>query len=522
MSARDGRWTAYHLTAVALLVAVFAIHLLTLLRYPPPFADEAWNANRAWAFATQGVPFGGLDAGVFERYPGYWTYLPVLPTALHALPLWLAGGPGLLPIRLISLLFGAILVTACHTIGRARGGRACGLTAALLTSLSPAFFYSAHLARWDIIVAALGYLALALQLSNTAQRRLPAAVAGLLLGLAFEVHPHASVFVPAAVLLFIYESGWMAVKRSDAWAWAGGLLVGLCFYVLLHVAQYPATFVALGRLAHGSTHNPPIATLDLAIMATGFTDTARLVLSGSPFWTIASLFALVWLVVAKPPLGRPLLLLALLMYASFSLLVRNKFGYYAIFLTPALDLPLAAFLVNVVAPVRRVFPNSLAGVLVSVGLSGGLVVQAMVLRRANGIGEFRSMQRRIAPLIRADDVIMGSQTHWFGLTDRRYVSWEQLVYYRRYFPGSSLDEGFHEFKPTVLIIDGQMSQFIQDQATSSPYGGQLNLSRREISQFLDRHASLEASFDGGSYGPVRVYRLEWTARAVAHEVVRHR
>src|SRR5438874_400733 len=75
------RW----LPLAALLIVVTGVHLATLLRYPPPFVDEGWNASRAWGLLHTGRAFGTLDAGVFQQYPGYWTFFPWLGTAIHAL-----------------------------------------------------------------------------------------------------------------------------------------------------------------------------------------------------------------------------------------------------------------------------------------------------------------------------------------------------------------------------------------------------------------------------------------------------
>src|SRR5687767_5036043 len=83
--------------------SILGVHIYSLLRYPPPFVDEAWAANRSWALLTEGVAFGGLDAGVFQRFTGYWTYFPVIPTSLQAIPLWLAGEPLLWPLRVMAL-----------------------------------------------------------------------------------------------------------------------------------------------------------------------------------------------------------------------------------------------------------------------------------------------------------------------------------------------------------------------------------------------------------------------------------
>ena len=251
-------------TVVAVVILVVLCgHMLTLLRYPPPFVDEAWAANRAWALLVKGIAFGDLDAGVFEKYPGYWTYFPMLPTSIQAAALWLAGHPALWPLRLVSLAFGAILLGACYLIGRSTGSRSVGFVSCTLTALSPAFLYSAHLARWDIMVAALGYSALAIQAWNARRSTAWAAFAGLLVGLAFEVHPHASLFVPVSAALYVAQSGWATLLRRDVWAWAAGIAAGASVYVALHLMRYPQGFLALMGLAHGPTHTPPLATADL-------------------------------------------------------------------------------------------------------------------------------------------------------------------------------------------------------------------------------------------------------------------
>src|SRR5512132_401486 len=78
-AAVDSRWTV-----VLVFGAVLLVIFLTLMRVPAPFVDEGWNANRSWALLHTGRPFGTLDSGVFERYPGYWTYFPLIGASIHA------------------------------------------------------------------------------------------------------------------------------------------------------------------------------------------------------------------------------------------------------------------------------------------------------------------------------------------------------------------------------------------------------------------------------------------------------
>src|SRR3954447_10537537 len=138
-----------------LLVAVLLFHAYTLLRFPSAFVDEGWNAARSWALLHTGRPFGTLDSGVFENYPGYWTYFPLLASAIHAVSLAVLG-PSLLAMRLVSFVFGAALLIVVYITGARLGGTRTGLLSVLLLSISIPFLFTSHIARHDIIVAALG------------------------------------------------------------------------------------------------------------------------------------------------------------------------------------------------------------------------------------------------------------------------------------------------------------------------------------------------------------------------------
>ena len=378
--------------------------------------------------------------------------------------------------------------------------------------------YSAHLARWDIIISALGYGALSIQMLNARRRPAHAAVAGLLVGLALEVHPHAFLFAPVALGLFLGESGWRFMLRRDAWAWLAGFLVGLVVYFLLHIAPNPASFLALGALAHGPTHVPPLATFDALIMVSSVISTGHLLNLANPFFLFAFAFSGIWLALSRTASRWPLAF-ALLVWLSFSLLVRNKFRYYAILVTPALNLVVAAFLVDAAKPIRRLFPAPLACALVLTSLILGVAANMLVLRN-NGSGDLAETMATIEPLVGPRDVVMGAQTYWLGLTEHRYYSWEQLVYYKRHYPESSLEDAMREYRPDVFILDDHVESFVKGPNESGSYSGQLNVPRRELFSFLDSAATLVSDFKNPSYGRVRVYRIDWTQRGPrgkAHE-----
>lgn len=102
------------LTPLGLLGAIAAFNLWTLLKTPAPFVGEAWGASRAVGLLQTGHPFGVLDSGVFERYPGYWTTFPWLGTFIHAVAIRALGLSQ--SIRLVSLAFGLLLLVEVYVL----------------------------------------------------------------------------------------------------------------------------------------------------------------------------------------------------------------------------------------------------------------------------------------------------------------------------------------------------------------------------------------------------------------------
>src|SRR5438067_3298267 len=150
---RSFRPVSWWPAAVLLLASPILLSFWSLLRTPPPFLDEVWFANRAWALLRTGLNFGTLDQGVFDHFDGYWTYFPLLPSYFQGLSFQLFG-LSLFSLRLTSLAFGFVLLAALYGIARPCGGGRVAVLAVSLVGLSRAFLYSSHLGRPDVMVAA--------------------------------------------------------------------------------------------------------------------------------------------------------------------------------------------------------------------------------------------------------------------------------------------------------------------------------------------------------------------------------
>ena len=493
----------------ALFAAVIAVHLWSLMRFPLPFVDDAWFASRAWGFILTRRNFGPLDVGVFDRFEGYWTFFPWLPTWFQSLALRLAGVPSLFAVRMVSLFFGLVLLGAVCAIAYRLGGWQLSFWSMLIVSTSWAFSYSAHLARPDIIAAAFGFVALALYLYHHSRRWWMSLLSGLCVALAFEVHPHSAIYGLALVGLYFVRWRWSLFRQRAFWCFVAGVGVGLVFYAVLYIFPSPNTFFALNRLAFAPTHTPPLLTFDLSVLAQSVEDMGRLLLPMYHVLIPVVVGAVFILCRQRSESARTLVTLIGVLLAASILLIRNKGHYYAILFTPAIDLVVASLACEVGRHPWHGSPvDYISRIVVWGGCLAGVLLN-LTLLRYNFVRIYQTVQSRINQVVRPGESIMAPQTYWFGLYDHTYYSWEELVYYRRYAPGSTVEDALREFRPDVMIIDESWDCFISDQPGDSPYLQHLRLSRTEMETFLERQADLVVEFDGAAYGQVRVYRIAW-------------
>lgn len=490
-------------------VAAALLHGWSLRRYPVLFVDEAWFASRAWEFIHTGRAFGSLDAGVIDRFEGYWTFFPWLPTVIQSAVLRFAAAPTLLSVRLTALAFGFALLAALYAIAHRLGGPWLGVITVAIVSVSSPFFHSAHLGRYDIFAAAFGFGAVALYLNNRAQRPWLSALSGLLVALAFECHPNSIAFGPAIVALYFLHHRWAMFRQRGFWALVGGVLLGLAGYAALHILPYPQTYLALNQLAFTATHTPPLFTLDPAVLGQAVTDMGVMLL----YLYLPLIPLIVWAVVAlarrHSDEDRTLLVLGGVLTVGHLLLVRNKFLYYTILYTPSIDLLLAALLLTLARRPWRGLPADYARRAAVGGLCAAFVLGNLAPLRTDYYPIYQAAQSQVNRAVMPADSIIGSQTFWFGLYEHKYYSWEEIIYYRRYAPGSTLEDALRALHPDILIIDRHLDRFISDEPDGSTYSQHLTLSRREMEAFLAAHAQLVTEFDNSYYGRVRVYRLEW-------------
>ncbi len=512
---------------------IIAVNLFSLLRTPPPFIDEVWFANRAWALATTGLNFGTMDSGVFDNFPGYWTYFPWLPSAFQAIGLRLFG-LDLFGLRAVSLAFGLGLLAAVYLTVARTAGQAAALLAVFLVGLSRAFVYSAHLGRPDIMTAAFGFGAVAAWVAARPGRQLPPGLlaAGFLAGLSVEFHPFGGLYVAVLGGALLVDLVGRPFGAGALVAFGAGVGLGLGVYLGLHVLPYPETYATVNNLvalSAGAVRTPPILTPDYRVWVASVTDMAA---QFGSLWNLRIplvLGGIVLLARSRDPNRRRLLTVCLLLLAGYLGLIRNKNPWYAIMVAPVGDILAAAFIVWAAGPgwkwlgarARAVFGVPAGPMwrgplrfLVLGGLLLVLTVPTLTRMVSNPLADYRLVAGRLRELVGPGDVVMGPATYWLGIPETRYISWEQLVYYRR-FRGGSPGDAMTAFGVKYFIVDTYIDKFITDTPRESVNAQQLTISRSELEGFLARHATVAARIETRTYGVTTVYRVGRSDREVS-------
>jgi hypothetical protein len=494
---------------------ILALNLFSLMRYPPPFVDEAWNVSRAWAYLNTGQNYSSMDYDFIQQYPGYWRYYPLIPTWMFSLSF--VAGPSLSAARFVSLLFGMVLLVAMYVIGRHLGGWIVGFASVILTASSLPFIYSSHLARPDIMMTACGFWAIAFSLNRQVRFWWVNLLGGLCGFVAFEIHPNGLVFVFALAVIYIeplLENGRaikLLLQNRCLLGFLAGCVFGLIMYLGFHLFPNYSSFFAVQRTLFSVSHTPPILTFDLLILLRSFVDMGQMLSAVFPIIWILFAYAFIYLFIRPCPGSGLILRLNVAVLIGTILWVRNKMTYYAILVTPALEIMLVMAILNILRkPWRRQLGFYIERVLVIGLVIAHLLVGGLTFVPNYG-ADYQRVLDQISKLVAPNERILGVQTYWFGLYSHEYDSWEELAYYQWSHPGVNLEETLTIFRPDIFILDGHLERFLSDDIENVALLQSLHLSRRELALIFEKRGELLLDLNGGtSHGRVRVYRLHWS------------
>ncbi len=213
---------------VGAIVAYLLANVPFLTAWPAVNGDEGREMNTFWVNSGIDPSARTLDP-VFQHDPLYKGGLQGLSTAIS----FRLFGLGLFQGRAVSLVWGGLLLWVTYLAGRRLYGPAAGGIAVLFLAVSKPFLVSSHIVRPDVVVATLVVFAIYCALRGLQEGpRYWHLLAGLALGLSFDVHPNTLAFMPLVGLFYLGRYGRRAFVAPEAWLFAGGIAVGLAALAL--------------------------------------------------------------------------------------------------------------------------------------------------------------------------------------------------------------------------------------------------------------------------------------------------
>ncbi|MFN0070463.1 MAG: ArnT family glycosyltransferase [Chloroflexota bacterium] len=473
--------------AVALYIAFF---IPTLLVWPPVNGDEGRELNAFWVAS-------GIDPSARTLDPTYghdplykgglqgWT--SAVSFHLFGLSLWSG--------RIVSLLWGGVLLLAVWLLGVRLFGVRAGFLAMGLLAVSQPFLVSTHIVRPDIVVAALVVLALYFALAGAGARAAPMhLLSGLMLGLAFDVHPNTVAFMPMVGLVYLFRYGAGVVKARAAWLFLAGIGVGVLIYVAYRILPDPRHYFDAFQYWVGVDKRPPSLRSPGLPMLQAEWSRFTSYFEGR---AIEAVLVLVGLVGSMRRLIRrdapePLLLGLLVAFVIFTVLVSSKTEYYMILFYPMLLLLVARELASLswVAYGSRVVGGlMLATVMVApMGFEDNL---GDILQSGDEMKErdYFSLIGEIRQSVPAGASVLAPPVYWPGLWDYPYTDvfvWERVR--------SERNISFAEFArgvgPDFVILDVKARYEVF----------------RNSPRFMDEYAQLVTTIRHVGYGRVEIWK----------------
>ncbi len=496
-------WAPRAVAIVALVLALAGVVYRApyVTRYPFVNADEGYYGQ---------LLHSRLDAStsVPDRATGYDSFrfsgASAWPYDVGSL-LW---GPGHTVARLVTLLWGALLLLVTFGLARELFGWIAGGGAALVLSLSDTFIATSSILRPETAAATLGTAAawLAWRYAASGRPAWPILLAGALAVSVWQ--SHAAMTGLAALPLFAVELRADARDRLARLGWfAAGVACGAALYALSHVLPDPATYQAAVRYTRVA-YRLPLFDFQLSrVFMDEVFHLGRLLEEQRLLAIVGGLAVLVALLpaaVRRAP--TQLLLLGLLAnFAWLAVMTGAKLPWYLM-----AYLPLAAILIGRMlvwpfdATARRLaWP---AGVATSLSVVA-IAVLVWALAPTDQLGEFSESSKdnyavlteELRSVVPPGASVAGDPTYWFALSDRPYRDL-RFVLARKFQRQHQIGfEQYLDLDPAVdvVVLSSQGRAFVVDAALL-----------RQVKPILERRGATRlASFKHVGYGTVDVYLI---------------
>lgn len=487
-----------------LLVGAIVIYLLAnvpfLVAWPAVNGDEGREANAFWVSSGVDPSAKSLDP-VYEHDPLYKGGLQGLTEGVSFRLL----GLGVFQGRIVSLIWGGVLLWLTFLVGRRLYGPATAYVAVLFLAVSQPWLVSSHIIRPDIVVACLVMAGMYCALRGLQDGARPwHLLAGLCLGLSFDVHPNSLAFMPLVGLCYLSRYGWRGFLSREAWLYVAGIGIGAVYYAAVRIAPDPQHFLEAFQYWIGVDKRPPaLATRGAGPFAA---ELGRWTDYLNHRWIEGVLLGL-GLAVGVTRMIRqrrldPIIGGLLAALVVFVVLVSSKTEFYMILFFPWLVLLVAAAIADVGA--RLTGAHALAAALVvimAVGVMGFEDNFRDMVDASTDLNDrdYGVLSAQIQSVIPAGSRVVGPPIFWIGLS--------QSPYYLDYVDFFVWDRVRRERNVTwaKFLADVNPDYVLLDSKTKSEV-------QASMPRFMEDNADLVASWRHISYTRVEVWKMRGTAR----------
>lgn len=499
----------------ALVVIAFCATLFVLPSLSP---DEVWWLTRTIGFRDQGIPFGPLDEPLRTPVERYWAPYPIAPVLAYYLPVLLAGDGSPLPLRIVSLASTLLLFFAMYRIGRAVKGPRLGAACVLFGAVSGQTLYSGHVARPDIIGAALAYLGFALYLETSPDaptRRATKRVflAGALVGFGLLFHLRSIIFLPVipALALWRHRSG--VLRKADVWMFAAGLIPPAALFLAYHILPAPDAYFSSMRTLLGDSRTPPAYSGARALLGSAKRLGAYLT---DYYWLGgALLLPAAWFLCTRRfrEAYAPLLVVTAVMISMTLVMITSPSFLSMTGPSIAIDLFLAACAVHLVYDVAGMnrfmrFVRAPAALI----LVGALVYNGYVkpVRRLRPSTEERVSF--VSAHVKPGDTVLAPHIYWLAARENHFIQFDVLAQLGAR-ANTGVAETLRTLRPDIVVHDRTTEMYLSDVVSEDPWYKALQVSRREFAEVMKARATLVAKERLRNWGSVAIYRLHWETPA---------
>jgi 4-amino-4-deoxy-L-arabinose transferase-like glycosyltransferase len=517
---------------VAVAVAAFlALCIPRLDSYPLVGEDEPWIAAAPAKLASEGVLGNDLFAGYYGMERHHLQHMPVYP--LLQAGIFKLLGIGVWQMRILPVVFGAVLLVVVFLVGAQLGDRRAGLIAiAILLFLRTTEHVSgsgillldrARVNRYDIAVPVFGLLSL--WMFNRARTDGPswaAVAAGILAGLSTLSHLYGafwliSLLAVTALTRFRPPQSRLVLAARVAAGFALAVLPW-AIVVVVHWRDYLGQMKPAGArfaLLDPAFYFRNIVTADGPISIVWAVEVIRtLPASRVGTWLmILGLAMTAWMAITAAVRRRltrsetALLTAAAIHLVLFTSLLAVKTMSYMTALWPLGALALAWLVVTTWRGANRAVRAAMVvgfAVMIFDGSRGIASSRRAVAR----VSPYSFYTRQIAACIPSGARVLGLQHYWMGLRQFEYRTWLLPINMSRpswYDEPLTLQQALARVDPDVILLDRFISTYLDENEGSERPGHDDAVG---VKAFMnERGARLACSIRDPSYGTMLVYRL---------------